>query len=211
MFLPQRAGRSHEQQFGDVLVEYHYNAFGYRSLEFHAIGNYFLAAGTGHTEGIALPVEQIWSSVIGKTYHLSVANLGIQHAAAHTIALNINNWLLGAPRHRRWQLPRPKFVIVQWPGIDSEHSGHWLEAVVVTNRLCRALDLPIVNFCLAHRDLDLDERSVLERDSVVIHGLDNWPMDHAAADCQHHSAACHERWAAALMDSIAYHDTDSAR
>lgn len=74
-------------------ISYNYNSQGFRTCDM--VGLYQqtvdLALGCSHTEGIGLPVDQIWPSMIEQQTHLPMLNLGLGGGSTDTVARVLAN------------------------------------------------------------------------------------------------------------------------
>ncbi len=204
MFLPKKAGAYRSVDHAGHTIQYHYNAFGYRSLDFHQTGSHFLALGGCHTEGIGLDIKDVWPSVLSRDLNLSAANLGIQYCDPFHIAQNVSNWITGVPRHKRWKLPKPEFVIIQWPLFKSQGDiRNWVPALVMANRVCRSQNISVYNFTLDTVETNRDSDAIIANEKIILYSGKDWPTDKAAWDNKHHSAECHGIWASNLKSLLA--------
>lgn len=98
-----------DEYYHATSVNYCYNSLGYRSKEFDQLdGDFLLAMGCSHTEGIALPEKDIWCSVLADMMDLDLINLGAGGQGLEFICYNTDLYL-------RNNLPLPKLVVIQHP------------------------------------------------------------------------------------------------
>lgn len=74
-------------------ITYKINSHGFRSEEFETDQPCMLALGCSYTMGIGLPVESLWSSLIGAKLNLKVYNLGWGGSSADTCYRLARYWI----------------------------------------------------------------------------------------------------------------------
>ena len=96
-------------RYKDVKIAYHRNDFGHRSVEVDELDNDFiLFTGCSHTEGIGLPVEDSYPSIVAKLLKTNYYNLALGGSGGDIVYHNLVTWFKN-------KLPMPKFVCIQWP------------------------------------------------------------------------------------------------
>jgi len=88
----------------DQKITYQFNRQGFRSAEFDASGNYFVAVGCSFTFGTAIQTQQRYTDIVAKQLDLTCYNLGIQGGSDDTSVRQLLTWL---------DQLNPKFVIYQ--------------------------------------------------------------------------------------------------
>ena len=88
----------------DQKIAYQFNRQGFRSVEFDASSDYFVAVGCSFTFGTAIQTQQRYTDIVANQLNLTCYNLGIQGGSDDTSVRLLLTWLD--------QLD-PKFVIYQ--------------------------------------------------------------------------------------------------
>ena len=97
--------------WNNVAISYKYNPQGFRT---HNLADYLgqtvdIALGCSFTEGVAMPVEHIWPSLIEQTTGITMLNMGLGGGATDTVARILTNI---AP------LFKINNAYILWPKID---------------------------------------------------------------------------------------------
>jgi len=76
-----------------VDIQYKYNSDGFRTHEFSDFLNkqVNIALGCSHTEGLGLPIEHVWPSLIEKKLNTPLLNLGLGGGSSDTVARILTN------------------------------------------------------------------------------------------------------------------------
>lgn len=92
-------------------IEYNLNSLGYRCKEFdeYEDNNFVLIMGCSYTEGVGLHEEDLWHSFLSKKYNLPVMNLAMGGTGIDFQYYNTTLYVKN-------KFPRPKLVVVQYPG-----------------------------------------------------------------------------------------------
>jgi hypothetical protein len=88
----------------DQKITYQFNRQGFRSVEFDASGDYFVAVGCSFTFGTAIQTQQRYTDIVANQLKLTSYNLGIQGGCDDTSVRLLLTWL---------DQLNPKFVIYQ--------------------------------------------------------------------------------------------------
>lgn len=91
---------------------YTYNSLGYRGRELDNVedGNFFNVYGCSHTEGVGVADYERWGNLLENKVQLPSLNFGRGASGPDLIHLNSLLFLKNTSK-------RPKFVVIQWPGI----------------------------------------------------------------------------------------------
>jgi hypothetical protein len=225
IFFNKFANKTDSWKFDDATVQFKYNSYGYRTLEFDQVPDeYALVIGCSLTEGHGLHLEQTWSNHYERLTGLPVVNLAKGGSNAEYCARNISNWM-------ETTKTLPKEIIVQWPNpyrcltwhnnksvfninldrddiynlflrySDDNFWARWLEAVIGLNQR-----YPVTNICLEDQTVITEQiQSILEKRNIKLH-IDEksegktWFFDSAAYDQLHHSEWCNQKWAKRIVD-----------
>lgn len=189
-----------------------------------------LALGCSHTAGVGIDPKHCYVSVLAELVGCAIVNQA-QSGGNHTV---VQHRLVRALQ----QPVLPDFVIAQWPNPFRRITYHnkqarnenisvsssafeqlmrlseqnfyqpWLDAIVVCNLLCKALNVKCINIMI--EDVAPEYHAVLAANQVVLHTDrkipgETWLMDSAASDNLHHSAVCHKQWAERLLGLLNEH------
>ena len=90
-------------------INYKWNSLGHRTKELKNLNSEFiLTFGCSYTEGVGLHTEQIWNYHVSAALGIDLYNLAKQGTGMDVQFMNATFWINS-------QLPKPKYVIVQWP------------------------------------------------------------------------------------------------
>lgn len=91
-------------------ISYTRNSRGHRSKEIEELNtdNYFLVSGCSHTEGVGLPQDAVYSSLLSKLSGYDFYNLGLGGTGMDVASYNLLTWRAKINK-------QPKFIILQIP------------------------------------------------------------------------------------------------
>jgi hypothetical protein len=185
-----------------------------------------LALGCSHTAGVGISAEDCYATVVAKKLNMNLVNLGLPGGNCHTVQQSLIDHL---------NEQTPDLIIAQWPNpfrLSSwsqqqqrlETVGHsgpifqamllageenflrpWVQTIVVSNMLCQAKSIRMLNILLESVDQSIHNR--LAEFGIRLHQDDKqpgrtWYFDSAGSDGVHHSANCHRLWAERILDLL---------
>jgi len=192
---------------------------------------HFVVAGCSHSAGVGVDREQRYDQIIQRSIGLPAYNVALAGGCAAIVSVYLAQWIdsVGTPEfvvaqwpeHARWPVWVPGDQLTPYMRVDNpqDHTAiyrnvlkssednfwaDWMRSVVLTNILCRKLNIPVIN--VYFDTLPKTIREILEEDKQIkVH--DNrepgyWPQDGRAADGAHHSARCHRAWADRILGII---------
>lgn len=90
-------------------IDYTRNKIGHRSKDFSKVDrNYLLFIGCSLTEGIGIPIENAYPSVVAKHFKIDHYNMGLGGVGPDVIYHNLHQLI-------KLEVKKPKFVFIQWP------------------------------------------------------------------------------------------------
>jgi len=98
-------------KYTDGSLTYTFNNLGYRTPAINTFkdNEFILVFGCSYTEGVGLHEEDLWHSHLSLERGLPIMNLAIGGTGGDIIRLN-------SVLYNKNSLPKPKFVVFQWPG-----------------------------------------------------------------------------------------------
>ena len=210
------------------MIEFRYNAYGYRTHQFDNISSpYLLVAGCSLTEGHGLHLSQTWANKLETQSQTTVINLAKGGANAEFVGQNIINWINSDFRY-------PDAIVLQWPNpfrqlhwknkqaqfimnqcadelyqLKIKHGEEyffvpWIKSIVDLDQLCRNKNIPIVHLCFETTEAVDFGLGILKAHDIDLHldlkkpGL-TWHVDSSAADNMHHSEWCSDQWTKRIL------------
>lgn len=90
-------------------IEYLYNSLGHRAKEPDKLKpNFIMFTGCSQTEGVGLPVESTYSSLIAEKFRSDYYNIALGGTGPDVVYYNLKKWFES-------KLPKPRLVVIQWP------------------------------------------------------------------------------------------------
>ena len=90
----------------DKQFDYKFNQQGFRSIEFDSVQSAGMAFGCSYTQGIGLPIEDVWPSIVSKNLDYPIWNLGVAGSSMDTVFRLAEYWIPAL---------KPKFVLIAGP------------------------------------------------------------------------------------------------
>jgi hypothetical protein len=106
---PQKFQKLKELGWIDKQFDYRFNQQGFRSIEFDSVKSAGMAFGCSYTEGVGLPIENVWPSIVSKNLDYPIWNLGVGGSSMDTVFRLAEYWIPAL---------KPKFVLIAGP-LDS--------------------------------------------------------------------------------------------
>ena len=185
-----------------------------------------LALGCSHTAGVGVAADQCYVNILAQQLGLRLENLAVPGGNHSQVQQNLCRYI---KQHSA------DLIIAQWPhpyrmsvwhnnkmSLENINAASdvfhcmlragtenfiepWINSIVVTNLLCQAKSIPVINILLETQDQYIHQR--LAEFDIVLHQDDKlpgktWFFDSAAQDGLHHSAACHARWAQRILEIL---------
>lgn len=199
----------------------------------HVDHPHFVVAGCSHSAGVGVERYQRYDQLIQQQLGLPAYNVSLAGGCAAIVSVYLSQWIdsVGTPdfvvaqwpQHSRWPVwvPVPDYPGESYMRVDNPSDrtpmykqilrssednfwSDWLRSVVLTNVLCRKLNIPIVN--IYFDILPKTIKQILEEDKQIKvydnQEPDYWPQDRQAADRAHHSARCHRAWTNRILGII---------
>ena len=188
---------------------------------------HFVVAGCSHSAGVGVEHDQRYDQLIQHNIGLPAYNISLGGGCADIVSVYLTQWIdsVGTPdfviaqwpHHARLPIwvpkepflsdmrvdnPQDHTVIYRYMLKSSEDNfwAAWLRSVVLTNVLCRKLNIPVINIYLDELPASIQE--ILEDKQIKVYANnepDYWLRDGQAADGIHHSARCHRAWADRIL------------
>ena len=128
-----------------IAISYKYNAQGFRTyqLEDYLDKTVDIALGCSFTEGVAMPIESVWTSLIEKQTTIPMLNLGVGSGTTDTVAriltniaplFKINNVYILWPRIERFEIYYDTWIETIYPMNAQEQHVWAMEQAHAQNR-----------------------------------------------------------------------------
>lgn len=189
-------------------------------------GPYFLAAGCSHTSAVGVDADECWAGQLSQRRKIKVCNLAEPGGNAWIASVRIAQWIhcTGRPEFVVVQWPHPIRTTI-WNnknGVpvnvhesqdplfetklrysDLNFYAEWMQAIITTNAVCKAANVPIVNWSLDI--VDFHYLNLLRAQGIEVYDQTHdsrWKIDQLGSDGQHAGPAAHAQWAETITGII---------
>jgi hypothetical protein len=154
----------------NIHISYKYNAQGFRTypLEDHLDKKVDIALGCSFTEGVAMPIEHVWTSLIEQQTNIPLLNMGVGSGTTDTVAriltniaplFNINTVYILWPKIERFEIYYDSYIETILPMIANDRHIWAMDKVQAKNRFMKNQQITHLlaekyNFSINERGID---------------------------------------------------------
>ena len=187
----------------DSKINYTFNQQGFRSIEFDTDLTAGMAVGCSFTQGVGLPIEQTWPSIISQLISYPIWNLGVGGSSMDTAFRLVDYWL---------PILKPKFVLIACPSntrieICTEDGifKNYLPNVGTPTTFYKEWIMNTANGEINFRKNLLAITAICNQHNtplITLNVQDNFCFDHGARDLAHPSAISQTNFANKIIQKL---------
>jgi len=199
---PQQFQTLKELGWIDKKFDYRFNQQGFRSIEFDSVKSAGMAFGCSYTQGIGLPIEDVWPSIISKNLDYPLWNLGVGGSSMDTVFRLAEYWI---------PTLKPEFVLIAGPFESRieicDVNGDFITYMPLDNisRFYKEWIMNSVNGQLNFKKNLLAITEICNRYSIPVIALEvenNLNTDRNARDLSHSGIKTHREYANKILEKL---------